>query len=208
MKEYKLIFWDFDGVIKDSVDAKTKAFVDLFQGYGETVAARVKKHHIDNGGMSRFLKIPLYLSWAGEEASKSRVRELCERFRQLAQQRVIDAPWVPGVESYLRSNRHKQIFVLVSATPQDELEEILRELDLGICFNKVFGAPTDKKSAIHITLKSCGFGPRDCLMVGDAKSDLEAACANDIPFLLRRHPDNIHLFSDYTGDSVGDFSSI
>ncbi|MEC7219091.1 MAG: hypothetical protein VXW29_01645, partial [SAR324 cluster bacterium] len=32
---YKLIFWDFDGVIKDSVPLKTEAFDQLFCEYGE-----------------------------------------------------------------------------------------------------------------------------------------------------------------------------
>ena len=32
---YKLIFWDFDGVIKDSVPLKTEAFDQLFREYDD-----------------------------------------------------------------------------------------------------------------------------------------------------------------------------
>lgn len=204
----KLIFWDFDGVIKDSVAVKTKAFVQLFEPYGQEVAEKVRFHHEANGGMSRFDKLPLYLRWAGEEPSESRVNKFCDRFSQLALQGVIDSPWAPGAEEYLRNNPHHQAFVLVSATPQDELEQILLALDLVKCFTEVFGAPTSKKEAIRMTLDACGISPQDCLMIGDAQADLEAAQVNGVPFLLRRHETNSGVFVRYTGPSIKDFTEL
>jgi phosphoglycolate phosphatase-like HAD superfamily hydrolase len=205
---YQLIFWDFDGVIKDSVDVKTRAFIRLFDRYGLDVAEKVRAHHLDNGGMSRFDKLPIYLRWAGEDPSEDRVSEFCDRFSQLALQGVIDAPWVPGVENCLRSNPHRQIFVLISATPQDEIELILQMIDLKKCFIDVFGAPISKKEAIRMTLESRGIDPRNCLMIGDARADLEAAQLNHVPFLLRLHATNTAVFADYTGSMVRDFMEL
>ena len=208
LHSHKLIFWDFDGVIKDSVDIKTRAFVQLFQPFGVEVAERVRAHHEANGGMSRFDKLPLYLGWAGVEPTEYRVSAYCEQFSQLALQGVIDAPWVPGAEDYIRSNPHRQIFVIVSATPQEELEQILLVLDLRKCFFAVFGAPTSKKGAISMTLESYKIDPKHCLMIGDAKADWDAAQVNHVPFLLRRHATNGQVFKDYTGDSVEDFTGL
>ena len=208
MKEFKTIFWDFDGVIKESVEVKTRAFVKLFEPFGAEVAARVREHHEAHGGMSRFDKFPLYLQWAGEEASPARVAEYCQRFGQLALQGVIEAPWVPGAESYLRSNPHRQLFVLVSATPQDELELILQALDLSGCFTEVFGAPPSKREGIGRTIAARGLSAEGCLMVGDARADLEAAAANHIRFLLRRHDSNTRVFTGYTGPSIKDFTEL
>ena len=59
--KYDLIFWDFDGVIKESVSVKTDAYVELFSLYGSDICKQVRKHHLANGGMSRYDKIPLYL---------------------------------------------------------------------------------------------------------------------------------------------------
>jgi phosphoglycolate phosphatase-like HAD superfamily hydrolase len=207
VREFRVVFWDFDGVIKDSVEVKTRAFVKLFEVFGEKVVMRVRKHHEANGGMSRFDKVPLYLQWADEEPSQHRVREFCDRFGDLVLQGVIDAPWVPGVETFLRNNPYRQIFVLVSATPQGELEEILKALDLAKCFEEVFGAPTRKRDAISITLAALGFGSYECLMVGDARADLDAAEANQVPFLLRRHATNSNMFASYSGSSVKDFTA-
>ena len=204
----KLYFWDFDGVIKDSVDVKTQAYFQLFEPFGLDVAERVRQHHEDNGGISRFDKLPIYLQWAGLKPSKIKVDEYCERFSQQVLQGVIDSPWVEGVEQYLRNNARRQIFVLVSATPQDELERILHALDLTKCFADVYGAPTRKQDAIRNTLLVRGIDAIDSLMIGDAQADLDAAIANQVPFLLRRHNSNNKVFVTYIGTSVEDFTTL
>lgn len=208
ISSYKLVFWDFDGVVKDSVAVKTKAFVQLFEPYGHEIAEKVRHHHEANGGMSRFDKLPLYLQWAGEEPGESRVNEFCDRFSQLVLQGVIDAPWVGGVEAYLRGNPHQQVFILISATPQEELVQILRALNLTECFVEIFGAPVRKQDAIKMTLAARGFDPRECLMIGDARADLDAAKTNQVSFLLRKHETNTNVFADYTGASIKDFTAL
>lgn len=204
----KLILWDFDGVVKDSVDVKSKAFAKLFGRYGRDISEKICAHHEANGGMSRFDKMPLYLLWVGEEPSKERVTYFCQRFSDLTLQGVIDAPWVPGAEAYLRMNPHRQTFVLTSATPHDELEQILQALHLRDCFAAVYGAPTSKKNACFMTLHKHGMNPKDCLMIGDSLADLEAAQASQVPFLLRRHASNAGLFLDYAGILVKDFEEL
>lgn len=208
MREFSIIFWDFDGVIKESVEVKTQAYFQLFEPFGLVVAERVREHHEAHGGMSRFDKLPLYLQWAGVDASSTNVDEYCEKFKYRVVQGVIDAPWVSGVERYLRSNSDRQTFVLVSATPQEELEYIIGSLGLESLFFKVYGAPTRKHDAIRTALISLGVEAQFCLMVGDAQEDLNAAVANRMPFLLRRHAGNVKAFAAYTGLSIKDFSII
>ncbi len=106
---------------------------------------------------------------------------------------------------YLRANPYAQTFILVSATPKEEIEHILRVLGLEGCFSAVFGAPTSKKEGIRRTLNLHNIGPQDCLMIGDVRSDMEAAYFNEVPFVLRRHWLNHSLFSDYDGPSIQDF---
>ncbi len=73
LSEAELIFWDFDGVIKDSVEVKTQAYFQLFEPFGSVVAEKVREHHEANGGISRFDKLPIYLQWAGLEPNQSTV---------------------------------------------------------------------------------------------------------------------------------------
>lgn len=208
MQTFKLVFWDFDGVIKESVAVKTAAFVELFAAHGEAVAERVRRHHEGHGGMSRFEKIPLYMQWAGEALTPDGVQEHCRRFALLVRQAVIDAPWVPGVEAFLRRNPYRQDFVLVSATPQAELEEILAALRLDGCFSGVYGAPLAKGAAIRQVIETRGLAPQECLMVGDARADWLAAQENRVAFLLRRHASNDRVFDRYTGERVEDFTGL
>jgi phosphoglycolate phosphatase-like HAD superfamily hydrolase len=205
LKEFKLIFWDFDGVIKDSVEIKTQVYFSLFEPFGFDIAEKVRKHHAAHGGMSRFDKLPIYLEWAGIRPNEKIISEYCENFSKGVLQEVINSPWVPGVENYLRNNHYKQIFVVVSATPQTELEYILEALDLVRCFSRVFGAPMPKQEAIYKTMQDLDCEASECLMIGDANADLKAAKVNQVAFLLRRHKTNAETFSSYFGPSVGDF---
>jgi phosphoglycolate phosphatase-like HAD superfamily hydrolase len=208
IRSLKLIFWDFDGVIKDSVSVKTDAFVKLFLPYGAEVAKKVQRHHEENGGMSRFEKFPIYMRWVGEEPTEGRVKAFCEKFSRIVLKNVIDSPWVPGAEKYLRLNPNNQIFVLVSATPQDEIEHIVETLDLRRSFVAVFGAPTSKKEAIRITLGNYKIPSLDCLMIGDATADMEAARSNNVPFLLRLHATNRHILEKHNVNFVEDFTAL
>lgn len=200
----RLVFWDFDGVIKESIAVKTDAFVQLFESFGDQVSRRVREHHEAHGGMSRFDKMPIYMAWAGVSVTESGVAAYCQQFSDVVLRRVIDAPWVAGVERILRENPYAQEFILVTATPQDEIIEILKAIDLRHSFTEVFGAPTKKGAAIRDSLSRRDVPLAQCLMIGDAKADMDAALENGIPFLLRRHASNQGVFCNYAGDSVED----
>ena len=144
VKKASTIFWDFDGVIKDSVSVKSDAFELLFLPFGDKVAKKVKKHHEENGGMSRYDKLPIYLNWAGEDSSKELICKFEQKFSQLVKNQVIKSPWVVGVLEYLQIYYKKQFFFVVTATPQKEIEDILEQLQISCYFKQVIGSPTKK----------------------------------------------------------------
>jgi phosphoglycolate phosphatase-like HAD superfamily hydrolase len=201
LKEKQVVFWDFDGVIKDSVMVKSVGYEQLFMSYGESVVEKVRQHHKDHGGISRYEKIPLYLSWAGEPANADQVHEFCGRFSNLVKQAVIDAPWVPGVREYLQANQISQYFVLITATPQEEIEQILHELDIAHCFREVYGAPTKKTTVVHDVLERLHCLSEQALVVGDSDTDINAAEENNVVFLLRCTPFNQSLQERFRGSS-------
>jgi phosphoglycolate phosphatase-like HAD superfamily hydrolase len=197
----QIVFWDFDGVIKDSVMVKSAGYEKLFLPFGEDVVKRVNKHHNVHGGISRYEKIPLYLSWAGEPANPIQVQDFCDRFSELVQQAVVDSPWVPGVCEYLSSHYADQCFVLITGTPQKEIEEILHALNITRYFRNVYGAPKAKTIMVKDVLErlSCPF--EQALVIGDSGTDLEAAKNNNVAFLLRRTSLNKELQKQFTGPS-------
>ena len=207
LEDPSIIFWDFDGVIKNSLTVKSEGYEKLFSPYGEEVSRRVRLHHEAYGGVSRYEKIPLYLSWAGETNDKKKEDEFCEKFSNLVKQAVISSTWTPGVKEYLHNRRKEQYFVLVTATPQKEIEQILESLKLSGCFREVYGAPKSKTEAICQVLKQRACSPEDALMIGDSNSDLEAANANHRGFLLKRTKYNQKLQKRFSGPSFDKIDS-
>ncbi|MBI3773321.1 MAG: HAD family hydrolase [Gammaproteobacteria bacterium] len=206
MKEYNIIFWDFDGVIKESVAVKSVAFGQLFLQYGREVAGRVRQHHEAHGGVSRYEKIPIYLAWAGEAVTEDKVHDFCDKFSELVLQAVIDSDWVPGVREYLQANYARQCFILVTATPLEEIQQIVQSLQIAPYFKGIFGAPTSKTVAIRDALQRMNCSPEQALVVGDSETDLDAAKANNVAFLLRRTTLNRVLQEQYSGPMFDNLS--
>ena len=186
IKTASVIFWDFDGVIKDSVSVKSDAFVQLFLPFGKQISKRVKDHHEENGGMSRYEKLPIYLKWAGKKNLENTIYEYEKDFSKLVFERVIKSPWVDGVLEYIKNNFENQSFYIVTATPQNEIEMILDKLEIAKYFKDVVGSPTSKKDAVKTILNNNNQNPKKAIMIGDSISDYEASEQNNIQFILRK----------------------
>ena len=207
LEKFKIVFWDFDGVIKDSVQVKSSGYEKLFSRFGHAVVNRVREHHESHGGISRFDKIPLYLSWAGKPSAPVEVRKYCERFSNLVQQAVVDSPWVPGVYEYLNSNYPSQCFILITGTPQEEIEQILQTLKIKHFFQEVHGAPKKKVDVVKNALKRFCFSSEHALVIGDSGTDFEAAKKNNVEFLLRCTQRNLSLQEIYSGPRFEDLNN-
>jgi phosphoglycolate phosphatase-like HAD superfamily hydrolase len=202
---YAIVFWDFDGVIKESVAAKGEAFAQLFRSFGGELVRQVREHHERNGGMSRFEKIPLYLRWAGITPDEREVSRYCEAFATAVRSAVLESQWVPGAQQYLQNQCRRQRFVLLSATPQAEIEEILATLGVRNWFSEVFGTPTTKTAGLSGVLQTSGCEPAQALLIGDSEADYRAAMATGVDFLLRRTPFNQSLQATYSGPQCENF---
>ena len=206
LDKFKIIFWDFDGVIKESVSVKTETFIELFKPFGEHVCEKVKNHHLKNGGMSRFDKIPIYLEWSGLEISDKNINQMCSKFGNLVKQKVINSKWVSGVKKFIEKNHKKFIFIIVSATPQKELIEICKEIYIDQYFYEIYGAPLSKSKAIKISIERHSVFPKHCLMFGDSQADIIAAKDNNIDFILRRNLFNQKIKLEPNFKYINDFN--
>jgi len=205
---YKTIFWDFDGVIKESNQAKTQAYLELFSDFGADVREKVKNHHRENGGISRFVKIPMYFrDFAGITLTQTQLEEQLRRYSELTLDAVVAAEWVPGAREYIERNYSFQNFYIVTGTPQEDIEEICRRMNFTSYFRGIFGAPRDKTSIVGSVLEKETYEPSQCLFIGDALADFEAARNNGIDFLLRQNAENRELFRAHDVTRVENFLS-
>ena len=204
VEQAEIVFWDFDGVIKDSVEVKSAAFERLFASYGQIVSDRVRAHHEKNGGVSRFEKIPLYLSWSNEVVTDKKIQEFCVKFSLLVKQAVVDSLWVAGFLEFIECH-YKKKHILVTATPIEEIEEILQILNIRHFFYKIYGSPDVKSESIHETLSDLKISSKHAIMLGDSESDYKAAKDNNVLFFLRGTELNKNLQTKCKGWVFKDF---
>ena len=204
----KALFLDFDGVIKDSVELKGDAFEQLFIHQGKEIAGRVKVHHESNGGMSRYEKLPIYLDWAGLKPEQNILEEYSRRFSEIVKQKVIESDWVPGVEEFLHTNPFDQILFIITATPQNEIDQIVDAIGLRSCFTRIIGAPTNKKDAIHQLIQRYNIDTKISTMIGDSITDYQAAIENRIAFVLRKTKLNQSLQNKLKCYMINDFLNL
>lgn len=177
-------FFDFDGVLADSVSVKTDAFYELFLEHGPEVAEQVKAHHLAHGGMSRFDKFRHYYDvFLQRPLTDEGMDGLCERFAALVVDKVVAAPEIPGATAYLERVAATSPAYVVSATPEEEIVRIVERRGLARHFREVRGAPRSKADNLGDLLDAHGHDPAECVFFGDAGSDWEAATAQGVPFM-------------------------
>ena len=186
INNFDVIFWDFDGVIKESLDVKTDAFENLFENHGEDLKKKIRKHHLENIGISRYKKIPIYLQWVDEPLSQSSIDKYCKKFSSSVINNVVESPWVPGFTEFFNSKLNNKINILVTSTPKEEINEILIKLGIKHFFKRVYGGEESKVLSIKNCINEMHLDNELCLMIGDTETDLLAAEKNNINFLLRQ----------------------
>lgn len=204
----KAIVFDFDGVLVESVDIKTKAFAHLFMEYGSDIVEKVVEYHLSNGGVSRFDKFKYYYQELlhkplNEEASIY----LSKRFSDFVVEQVIQAPMVSGAGDFL--DKHHDLFDLfvVSATPQEEIEHIVKQRSMDKYFKKVFGSPREKHILVSNILKDWEYKSSQTIVIGDAMSDYQAADKTGCHFAGRVMPGSDSPFPQGTR-TIEDITSL
>ena len=182
---WEAVFFDFDGVILDSVDVKTKAFAKMFREYGPEVEKKVVEYHLANGGGSRFDKFRYYYEEIlNKPVNEEIIKTLSAQFSDQVVDGILASPFMPGAKESLESLKEKDIpCYIVSATPYEEINLIVEKKELKGYFKEVYGSPRKKWEICQEIINRKNYKSQNCLFVGDAMSDYEAACKNGICFL-------------------------
>lgn len=204
----KCIFFDFDGVLAESVNVKTEAFRKMYLPFGEAFAQKVANHHEANGGISRFEKFRIYNgSWLNQEINEEKIKSLSDQFSELVVDGVVNAPEVPGADSFLRNAQAYKKFI-ITGTPTVEIKSILLKRNMLDYFDGVYGSPEKKDFWVREILKTFSFLPSECVFIGDALADYNAAIANDVHFVLRETKEAENLFAAFQGIRIKDLSNL
>ena len=181
----RAVAFDFDGVLVDSVDVKTRAFAALYAAEDPALQAEVVRHHLAHGGISRHVKLAHYERLrTGAEPDPDRLASLAERFADSVTANVIAAPELPGATMLLERLASRLPLFVASGTPEDELRAIVTARGWDRYFAGVFGSPADKATILEGIAARLGCAAQDLVLIGDAATDRDGARDADARFVF------------------------
>lgn len=196
------IVFDFDGVLVESVEVKTRAFARLFASEPPRVVDRILEYHLKNGGVSRFVKFrTIYRDILHRPLQDGQFQALCDQYAKVVVEEVVAAPWVEGADEFLMNHQGDYRFLIVSGTPEDELKVIVRQRGMERFFDDILGSPRTKDLLLQEAMVKFGLQPSELVFVGDAETDWIAARQTGVPFIWRRAP-NSHTLPGFSGPSI------
>ena len=188
----KIIILDFDGVIVESNSIKDLAFDRLFRDEPKH-HAEIMAYHLAHNAVDRHEKFRYIAECIlHREPTTELLSQWALQFSKDTRQAIISCPFVPGAEDFLRKFHDKIPLYLASATPQDELDLIVKARKIRHYFVEVFGAPEKKRVMISKVLARESAAPEDCLFVGDSQEDWASAEEMGIGFIGRRGRSEFH----------------
>lgn len=174
---WEAVFFDFDGVVLDSVHVKTRAFARMFESYGSDIERQVVEYHLAHGGVSRYEKFRYYYKYLlGQDLTEEKLAQLGDQFAGLVVDEVLKAPFIEGVEETLGKLLDLKVpAFVVSGTPHEEILHIVKVRGVDRFFVEVHGAPRKKGQILKELREKFGYDLTKCLFIGDAMTDYDAA---------------------------------
>ncbi len=186
------IILDFDGVIVESNDIKTRAFAQVFSRFPEHADAMMAYHeaHVSASRFDKFRH--LVTDRLGRPADDPLMDELADAFSEETRKQVIACPMVAGAADFLDTVSARVPVYLASVTPQADLDASLAARGLTRYFTRVYGCPPwTKAGAIKDIVGGVGYVGRagfervNTLFIGDSAGDQRAALETGVEFLAR-----------------------
>jgi beta-phosphoglucomutase len=181
----KAIILDFDGTIVESVGIKDWALETLFKKYPDHLD-EIMKYHLSHNATVRFEKFRYIAEEIlGQKYGREIERKLSDEFSKLVFERIVQCPYVLGAEEFLNCFWSKIPLYLISVSPAEELERILKARDLNKYFKKIYAIPWLKKDAIKEILNNENISGEEAVFIGDAFEDFQAAQSTNVFFIGR-----------------------
>ena len=205
---YSAVIFDFDGVLVESGDIKTEAFLELFAGFPRQREA-IRSYHLQNVGASRFVKFEYIVrNLLGLPYDEDTQERLSAAFSDLVRHKVVACAFVPGAREMLDHLRGRCRMFVASSTPHAELGWIVEARGLAPYFEGVWGTPRTKVETAQTIAADHGLRGGEVLMVGDGLADYQAAQAAGIDFLARITDENRELWRTMPVTGVRDLHEL
>ena len=198
----KTIFWDFDGVILDSMPIRDYGFAKIFEEFDKNLVDKLLEYHTLNGGLSRYVKIRYFYNiLLKKDVSDEKVQELADKFSIIMKTELTNKKYlIKETVEFIKLNYQNYNFHIVSGSDEKELNYLCKELELSQYFKTIEGSPTCKNDLVKNILQKYSYNPKECILIGDSINDYEAANINGIKFYGYNN-EELRSLDEYIEDS-------
>lgn len=185
LENYKVIFWDFDGVILDSMSIRDEGFITVLKNYPEEELNELLTFHRANGGLSRYVKFRYFFEEIRKESvSEEQIQKMATDFSSVMFEKLSDEKLlIQDSLNYIRNHYRKKVMFIVSGSDQSELRVLCDQLDIAKYFKSIHGSPTPKDDLVKMLMARNNVLSHSAVLIGDSINDFEAAEKNGISFM-------------------------
>lgn len=183
--DYKILLWDFDGVIIDSMPIRTRGFEQVLCNFPSDQVQQLITFHQQNGGLSRYIKFKYFFEKIrNESVSEEMISEYANRFSLIMRDVLTNKELlIQDTIDFIRLNSSKFAMHIVSGSDEVELKFLCQKLDIQQFFISVHGSPAPKDQLIQNLLDSFKYDRSETAFIGDSLNDLSAASIAKIDFI-------------------------
>lgn len=171
IESYQTVVFDCDGVVLNSNKVKTDAFFQAALPYGGELARELVRYHVENGGISRYVKFKHFLDDIVPSGSNGPGLEvLLASYAEHVKSGLMECEVATGLQK-LRQASGNARWLVASGGDQQELRNVFAARGLDEMFNGgIFGSPDSKDDILARELaeeEQSAF----TLFVGDSRYD-------------------------------------
>ena len=168
MGKRKLVIFDFDGVIVDSLEVHKRCYAKVFAFFGKKFTVKTAR------GWKRWYDSNWENNYLHGGFSKSELGKLKGQYWKYCDYSNSNARFFPSVVEALEKLAGKYQLAIVSSTPDRLIADKLREEGLDRCFKIILGdhGASEKKTKLLKALHAAGAKAGQSIMVGDTETDI------------------------------------
>jgi HAD superfamily hydrolase (TIGR01549 family) len=180
----KVILFDFDGVILDSLPVREYGFRQIFAAYPQNLVEQLIEYHNRNGGLSRFHKIKyFYSNILGKEIDETSVLRYSQEFSNIMRKELVKSKYIiQETMFFIKKHAFFYKFHIVSGSEHEELNFLCQKLKINQFFKSINGSPKPKIELVKSLLNSTKYSNNEIILIGDSINDYDAAFVNGIDF--------------------------
>ena len=195
----KNIFFDFDGVILDSMHIREYGFKKIFDKFDNDLVEKLLKYHNENGGLSRYVKIKyFYNKLLNKDISEKKIDKYADNFSKIMRKELVNKEYLISTTiNFIKNNTKQYNFHIVSGSDEKELKFLCESLGGFNYFQSINGSHTPKNELVERVLLINNYVANTTVLIGDSINDYEAAKENGIDFYGFNNPDLKNVSKKY-----------